>query len=66
WQKREPENEQKLLDEYYKFKGWTHEGVPTKLTLDKLGLDDVADELIKRGLIQGDEDICYTDQSCYS
>jgi aldehyde:ferredoxin oxidoreductase len=66
WQKREPENEQKLLDEYYKFKGWTNEGVPTKLTLDKLGLDDVADELIKRGLINGDENICYTDQSCYS
>ena len=66
WAKREPENEQKLLSDYYKFKGWTNEGVPTKLTLDKLGLDDVADELIKRGLIRGDEDICYTDQSCYS
>ena len=66
WKKREPENEQKLLDDYYKFKGWTNEGVPTKLTLDKLGLDDVADELIKRGLIKGDEDICYKDQSCYS
>ena len=66
WQKREPENEQKLLDDYYKFKGWTNEGVPTKLTLDKLGLDDVADELIKRGLIKGDENICYKDQSCYS
>jgi aldehyde:ferredoxin oxidoreductase len=66
WATREPENEQKLLDEYYKFKGWTNEGVPTKLTLDKLGLGDVADELIERGLISGDEDICYTDQSCYS
>lgn len=66
WAKREPENEQKLLSEYYKFKGWTNKGVPTKSTLDKLGLDDVADELIKMGLITGDEDICYTDHSCYS
>ena len=66
WIKREPENEQKLLDGYYKFKGWTNEGVPTKQTLDKLGLSDVADELIRRGHLKGDEDICYTDQSCYS
>ncbi len=66
WKVREPENEKKLLDEYYKFKGWTNEGVPTKLTLDKLGLDDVADELIKRGILKGNENICYKDQSCYS
>jgi aldehyde:ferredoxin oxidoreductase len=66
WKVREPENEQKLLDEYYKFKGWTKEGIPTKLTLDKLDLDDVADELIRRGILTGNEDICYTDHSCYS
>ena len=66
WKKREPENEQKLLDEYYKFKGWTNDGVPTKATLDKLGLDDVAEELIERGILKGHEDNCYTDQSCYS
>lgn len=66
WKIREPENEKKLLDDYYAFKGWTEDGIPTKKTLDKLGLDDVADELVKRGLITGNEDICYTDHSCYS
>ncbi len=66
WKVREPEKEQELLDEYYKFKGWTHEGIPSKATLDKLGLDYVAEELIKRGILTGSEDNCYTDHSCYS
>lgn len=66
WKVREPENEQKLLDAYYQFKGWTEEGIPTKSTLAKVGLEDVADELIKRGLLKGDEDNCYMDHSCYS
>jgi aldehyde:ferredoxin oxidoreductase len=66
WSKREPEKEQVLLSDYYKFKGWTNDGIPTKATLDKLGLDYVAEELIKRGILTGDEDNCYVDQSCYS
>lgn len=66
WAKREPENEQKLLDEYYKFKGWTNEGIPSKATLDKLELDYVAEELINRGILTGSEDNLYTDISCYS
>lgn len=66
WKMREPENEAKLLDDYYAFKGWTNDGVPSKKTLDKLGLSDVAEKLIEMGLITGDEDICYTEHSCYS
>jgi len=28
-----------LLDEYYSLRGWTKDGIPTRETLDKLGLD---------------------------
>ncbi len=34
-----------LLDDYYKLRGWTNEGLPTKETLCLLGLDDVARDL---------------------
>jgi aldehyde:ferredoxin oxidoreductase len=66
WKVREPEKEAKLLDAYYRFKGWTRDGVPTKPTLEKLGLGDVARELVNRGILTGDETTVYTDQSCYS
>lgn len=36
-----PEELQQLLDEYYQLRGWDSEGVPTRETLDKLGLEDV-------------------------
>ncbi|MEM3714439.1 MAG: aldehyde ferredoxin oxidoreductase N-terminal domain-containing protein [Nitrososphaeria archaeon] len=36
-----------LLLEYYKLRGWTEEGVPTKSKLMELGLDDVFYELEK-------------------
>ena len=55
WKKREPEVEQKLLDAYYEFKGWTNDGIPTKETLDKLGLDYVSQDLIQRGILTGNE-----------
>ena len=54
WKKREPETEQKLLDEYYRFKGWTSDGIPTKQLLDGLGLDYVSDDLIERGILAAD------------
>ena len=38
WALRNPEYEEKLLDSYYEFKGWNRDGIPTKETLDKLGL----------------------------
>lgn len=52
WKKRFPEYEQKLLDEYYKYKGWDKEGIPTKETLDKLGLNYIADDFIERGILK--------------
>ncbi|MDT3700032.1 MAG: aldehyde ferredoxin oxidoreductase N-terminal domain-containing protein [Thermincola sp.] len=66
WKVREPDKEKELLDEYYKFKGWTNDGIPSKATLDKLGLGFVAEEFIKRGILTGSEDNCYTEISCYS
>ena len=55
WKKRDPEMEQKMLDAYYEFKGWNHDGIPTKETLDKLGLDYVSKELVKRGILTDHE-----------
>jgi len=52
WKKRFPELEAKLLDEYYKFKGWNNEGIPTKETLDELGLDYVSEDLELRGIFK--------------
>lgn len=50
WKKRFPELEEKLLDAYYKMKGWNNDGVPTKETLEDLSLDYVAKEFEKRGI----------------
>jgi benzoyl-CoA reductase subunit BamB len=50
WKKRFPELEEKLLDEYYKLKGWNHEGIPTKESLHELGLDYVSEDFEKRGI----------------
>src|SRR5512136_2653669 len=51
WKKRFPELEEKLLDAYYKFKGWNHDGIPTRETLRELGLDYVADDFLQRGML---------------
>ena len=56
WKKRFPEYEAKLLDEYYKYKGWNNDGIPAKESLHDLGLDYVADDFIKRGILKDDED----------
>ena len=56
WKKRFPELEEELLDTYYKFKGWNEDGVPTKESLNELGLDFVAKELIARGILAGDKE----------
>lgn len=55
WKKRFPELEAQLLDGYYKFKGWNHEGIPTKESLHELGLDYVAEDLIQRGILTDNE-----------
>ena len=52
WKKRFPKLEAELLDEYYKFKGWNNQGVPTKETLDKLGLDYVREDLENREILK--------------
>jgi benzoyl-CoA reductase subunit BamB len=51
WKKRYPELETKLLDAYYKFKGWSNDGIPTKQTLQDLGMGFVAEDFEKRGII---------------
>ncbi|MFC1817298.1 aldehyde ferredoxin oxidoreductase C-terminal domain-containing protein, partial [Thermodesulfobacteriota bacterium] len=56
WKKRFPELEKELLDTYYKFKGWNNDGIPTKETLDELGLDYVSEDFVKRGILTDGED----------
>jgi aldehyde:ferredoxin oxidoreductase len=55
WRKRFPELEAKLLDEYYKLKGWDNEGIPTKESLHELGMDYVAEDLEQRGIIKNEQ-----------
>ena len=51
WKTRDPEMETLLLDEYYKFKGWNNDGIPTRETLDELGLEYVGKDFIERGIL---------------
>jgi benzoyl-CoA reductase subunit BamB len=51
WKKRFPELEEKLLDAYYKFKGWNNDGIPTEETLRNLELDYVAEDFLERGIL---------------
>jgi benzoyl-CoA reductase subunit BamB len=53
WKKRFPELEKKLLDAYYKYKGWDSEGIPTQEALKELDLGYIADDLQQRGVING-------------
>ena len=56
WKKRFPELEKELLDTYYKFKGWNHDGIPTGASLKELGLDYVYEDFVKRGILTDSED----------
>jgi benzoyl-CoA reductase subunit BamB len=51
WKNRFPELEKNLLDAYYKLKGWNEDGIPTKESLDELGLGYVSEEFLKRGIL---------------
>lgn len=51
WQVRDHVFEQKLLDAYYEFKGWTNDGIPTVEKLTELGLGYVGDDFVKRGIL---------------
>ena len=53
WKNRFPELEKELLDSYYKLKGWNDDGIPTKETLEELGLGYVAREFEKTGVYDG-------------
>jgi benzoyl-CoA reductase subunit BamB len=55
WKKRFPELEEKLLDGYYKFKGWDNDGIPTGETLRQLGMEYVAEDLEQRGIIRDEQ-----------
>jgi len=57
WKKRFPELEAKLLDEYYKFKGWNNQGIPTKESLNELALDYVSEDFIQKGILTDSEDV---------
>jgi len=50
WKRRFPDIEAKLLDAYYKYKGWNNNGIPTKEMLDELGLDYVSQDFEHRGV----------------
>ena len=50
WKKRFPDLEKELLDTYYQLKGWNKDGIPTKESLQELGLDYVFEEFEKRGI----------------
>jgi len=52
WKHRDPKAEQELLDQYYEFKGWNNDGIPTAKTLDKLGLSYVKEDFIERGILE--------------
>jgi benzoyl-CoA reductase subunit BamB len=56
WKKRFPELEAKLLDEYYKFKGWNKQGIPTQESLRELALDYVSEDFLRRGILTDGED----------
>src|SRR3972149_2933192 len=54
WKRRFPELEEQLLDAYYKFKGWDSQGIPTKESLQELGLGYVAEDLEQRAIIKNE------------
>lgn len=53
WAVRDHVFEQKLLDDYYAFKGWTEDGIPTRKTLESLDLGFIADDFERQGILQG-------------
>ena len=57
WKKRFPELETKLLDAYYKFKGWNNQGIPTKESLQELSLDYVSEDFLRRGILTDEEEV---------
>ena len=50
---REPEAEARTITEFYKFSGWDDEGIPTKESLEALGMGYVSEDLERRGILSG-------------
>jgi aldehyde:ferredoxin oxidoreductase len=57
WAVRDHEFEQKLLDDYYEYRGWNKDGIPTRETLDKLGLNYVSEDFEQRGVLPQSEGV---------
>ena len=57
WAIRDHEFEQKLLDDYYVYKGWNNDGIPTGETLDELGLDYVRKDFEQRGILTDNDGV---------
>ena len=55
WKKRFPELEAKLLDAYYKFKGWNNQGIPTKESLHELAWDYISEDFLQKGILTDNE-----------
>ena len=55
WGQELPEQKAQLLDAWYKLKGWNKDSIPTKETLQELGLDYVFQDLIARGILTDSE-----------
>ena len=52
WAVRDEEMEQKLLDDYYAFKGWDQDGVPKREILRGLDLDYVSQYFEENGMYE--------------
>ena len=63
WKKRFPELEEQLLDAYYKLKGWNKDGIPTRESLEEMGLGYVSEEFLQRGILTEGEEAATTDAS---
>ena len=53
YRKIEPDLLNKWLDCWYQLKGWNSDGIPTRETLEGLGLSDIGLELEQRGILTG-------------
>lgn len=52
-----PKHLKRMIDEYYKLWGWDAKtGVPKRETLSKYGLEDIAEDLEKRGILSGENE----------
>ena len=51
----DPINKPGMLDEYYKYRGCSEQGIPTRKRLLEIGLSDVAEDLAKKGRLSEDE-----------